>query len=223
MQKSTASAKNGSDVILFVLDGTKKITETDISYITGMQKSCENIIVIVNKTDATTYEKLYPQLAKLNELSFVRDIIPTSAIKGKNIEVLINKILEYLPNGEPFFEQDIYTNKSVKFMVAEIVREKMLWLLQNEIPHGVGVEITSFKEGKTTVIDADIICEKESHKQIVIGKDGQVLKNIGTKSREDIEKLLNSKVFLNLFVKVRKNWRDNSHYVADLGYSTDNE
>ena len=219
MQKSVNSAKAGSDVILVVLDGTKIITESDITFIKSLQSSCENIIVVVNKTDATTYDKLYPQLNKLNGLDFVREIIPTSALKGTNIDVLLNAIKRFIPQGEQFYDQDIYTDKTLKFMVAEIIREKALWLLQNEIPHGIGVDIVKFEEGNIVNIDADIVCEKQTHKQIIIGKGGQTLKNIGTKARVDIEKLLNQKVFLNLFVKVRKNWRDNSYYVNDLGYN----
>lgn len=220
MQKSAMGAKSGSDVIVFVLDGTKKITNDDIVYITSLKSSCENIIVVVNKTDATTMVKLYPQLAKLNDLTFVKEIIPTSAVDGKNIDVLLNKIKQFLPEGVPYYEDDIYTDKTVKFMVAEIIREKTLWLLQDEIPHGVGIDISKFEEGTTlTKIDADIVCEKQSHKIIIIGANGQSLKNIGTKARVDIEKLLGTKVYLNLFVKVRKDWRNNSFYVNDLGYN----
>ena len=104
-------------------------------------------------------------------------------------------------------------------MVAEIIREKALWLLQNEIPHGIGVEIAKFEEGGVVKIDADIICEKQTHKQIIIGAGGEMLKNIGTKSRLDIEKLVGKKVYLNLFIKVRKDWRNNSYYVNYLGYT----
>lgn len=218
MQKSAKKAKEGSDVIVYVLDGTKKITDYDINQIKGLKNVCDNVFVVVNKTDLTNYEKLYPQLAKLNELSFVKEIIPTSAKKGFNIELLLNKIKFFIPEGPAYFDTDVYTDKSIKFMVAEIIREKALWLLQDEIPHGIGIEILNYEDKKLVTIDADIICEKKSHKQIIIGENGQRLKDIGTRARKDIENLVGKKVFLNLYVKVRENWRDNNFYVTDLGY-----
>lgn len=224
MQKSVNYSKAGVDVIIAVLDGTKKISEHDIAFIESLNKNQTNIIVVVNKTDATSFERLYPQLNKLNQLHFVKHIIPTSALKGKNINVLIEKIKEFLPEGEKYYDEEIYTDKTEKFMVAETIREKTLWLLQEEIPHGIAVEILKFEETDEIVnIDADIICEKQSHKQIIIGADGAMLKKIGTKSREDIEKFMFKKVFLKIFVKVRTNWRNNSFYISDLGYNDKNE
>ena len=117
-----------------------------------------------------------------------------------------------------YFDDDAYTDKSVKFLASEIIREKALWLLQAELPHGIAIEITSFKEGEIYEIDADIITEKASHKQIIIGKNGAMLKNIGTKARLDIEKLVGHRVMLKLFVKVREDWRDSSGSVKSFGY-----
>ncbi len=223
MQKSVSSAKAGSDVILYVLDGTKPIGNADLVAIEQLKSACENIIVVVNKTDATTYERLYPQLGKLNGLSWVKDIIPTSAKDGRNMELLLKTIQKFIPVGEPFYDEDMYTNQTEKFMVSELIREKALWLLQDEIPHGIGVEILKFEEGDVVSIDADIICEKQTHKQIIIGAKGEMLKDIGTRARLDMEKLLGKKVYLNLFVKVRKDWRNNNYYIHDLGYHSDNE
>lgn len=223
MQKSVSNAKAGSDVILYVLDGTKAISPADLVAIEQLKTACENIIVVVNKTDATSYERLYPQLGKLNGLSWVKDIIPTSAKDGRNMELLLKTIQKFIPFGEPFYDEDMYTNQTEKFMVSELIREKALWLLQDEIPHGIGVEILKFEEGDVVGIDADIICEKQTHKQIIIGAKGEMLKSIGTRARIDMEKLLGKKVFLNLFVKVRKDWRNNNYYIQDLGYKPDNE
>ncbi len=220
MEKAINSAKNDVDVLLYVIDGTKKINTNVIDNLNKYSQGIKNIILIVNKIDDTTYEKLYPELAKCNSLENVKDIIPVSALKGKNIDEVIKVIKKYLHDEIKYFDDDVYTDKSIKFLVAEIIREKALWLLQDELPHGLAVEITSFKEGGTLCeINADIITEKSSHKQIIIGKNGIMLKNIGTKARIDIEKLVGQKVMLQLFVKVRENWRESGSSVRAYGYN----
>ena len=176
--------------------------------------------LIVNKIDDTTYEKLYPELNKCNELEGIKDIVPISALKGKNINELIKVIKSYLNDGVRYFDDDIYTDKSIKFLTAEIIREKSLWLLQDELPHGIAIDIIRFDDtADICEIDADIILEKSSHKQIVIGKNGSMLKNIGIKSRVDIEKLVGKQVMLKLFVKVREDWRHSSNTLKSLGYN----
>lgn len=220
MNKAITTAKKDVDVLLYVIDGTKKINEHTLSTLNKYTKDVKNIILVVNKVDDTTYEKLYPELNKLNTLEGIRDIVPVSALKGKNIDELIKVIKGYLTDNVRYYDEDIYTDKSVKFLVAETIREKALWLLQDELPHGVAIEIVRFVEGdKLTEIDADIIIEKASHKQIIIGKSGQMLKNIGMKSRLEIEKLLGTKVMLKLFVKVREDWRHKDSVLKSLGYN----
>ncbi len=215
MDKSIGESMQGVDVLVIVLDGSKKIRPDDVEFVKKYDKS--NTILVVSKIDDTTFNKLYPQLAVFNDLKNIKDIIPLSSFNGKNIDVLLEKIKEKLPEGERYFDEDSYTDKSVKFMVSEIIREKMLWKLNDEIPHGVAVEIVSFKEKKeVAVISANIICEKQSHKQIIIGAKGQMLKEIGTKSRLEIEKLLGKRVSLDLFVKVREDWRENGSFVNNL-------
>lgn len=218
MAKAINSAKNDVDVLLYVVDGSKKITDAIIDTLNKYSSGIENIILVVNKIDDTTYEKLYPELAKCNNLTNVKDIVPVSAMKGKNINEVIKVIKKYLKDDIKYFDDDAYTDKSVKFLASEIIREKALWLLQAELPHGIAIEITSFKEGEIYEIDADIITEKASHKQIIIGKNGAMLKNIGTKARLDIEKLVGHRVMLKLFVKVREDWRDSSGSVKSFGY-----
>ena len=220
MDKAINSAKNDVDVLLYVIDGTKKISSQVIENLNKYSKGINNIILIVNKIDDTTYEKLYPELAKCNNLDNVKDIIPVSALKGKNISEVIKVIKKYLNDDVQYFDTDIYTDKSTKFLVSEIIREKALWLLQDELPHGLAIEITSYKESdKICEIDADIITERASHKQIIIGKNGSMLKNIGSKARVDIEKLLNCQVMLKLFVKVRENWRESGSSIKAYGYN----
>ncbi len=215
MDKSINEGMQGVDVLVIVLDGSKKIRPDDIEFVKKYDKS--NTILVISKIDDTTFNKLYPQLAVFNDLKNIKDIIPLSSFNGKNIDVLLEKIKEKLPEGERYFDEDSYTDKSVKFMVSEIIREKMLWKLNDEIPHGVAVEIISFKEKKeVAVISANIICEKQSHKQIIIGSKGSMLKEIGTKSRLEIEKLLGKRVSLDLFVKVREDWRENGSFVNNL-------
>lgn len=220
MNKAINTAKKDVDLLLYVIDGTKKINEHTLSTLNKYTKDVKNIVLVVNKVDDTTYEKLYPELNKLNALEGIKDIVPVSALKGKNIEELLKVIKSYLTDNVKYYEDDIYTDKSVKFLVGEAIREKALWLLQDELPHGIAIEIIRFEEGgKLAEIDADIIIEKPSHKQIVIGSKGQMLKNIGTKSRIEIEKLLGCKVMLKLFVKVREDWRHKDSVLKSLGYN----
>ncbi|MBQ2864439.1 MAG: GTPase Era [Clostridia bacterium] len=220
MQKSVKSAKAGVDVVLLCVDGGKGIKPKDFDFISSF-KGTQNLMLIITKTDLTNYEKLYPQLAELNKLDYVKSIIPVSSFKGRNIDVVVNEIKKYLTDNVKYFSEDEYTDKSVRFMISELVREKTLWLLQDEIPHGIAVEVVNYDENNAKInIDADIICEKESHKQIIIGKNGSMIKEIGTKARIDIEKLVDKKVFLNLFVKVKAGWRNKQTVIADLGYNT---
>lgn len=221
MSKAITTAKTDVDVILYVVDGSKKITEKTLDNLNKYTGNA-NVVLVVNKIDDTTYVKLYPELTKCNSLNNIKDIVPVSALKSKNLEELIKVIKSYLHEDVKYFDDDVYTDKSIKFLVGEIIREKTLWLLQDELPHGIAIEIARFDESNPVVeIDADIILEKTSHKSIVIGKNGAMLKSIGTKSRLDIEKLLDRKVMLKLFVKVREDWRNSTSTVKSLGYSQD--
>ena len=220
MNKAISTAKQNVDILVYVIDGTKKITDHTIETLNKSTKGIDNVILVVNKIDDTTYEKLYPELSKCNALDGIKDIVPVSALKGKNVNELIKVIKSYLTDGVRYFDEDIYTDKSIKFLTAEIIREKSLWLLQDELPHGIAVDIVRFDDSKDICeIDADIILERASHKQIVIGKNGSMLKNIGIKSRVDIEKLVGKQVMLRLFVKVREDWRHSSTTLKSLGYN----
>ena len=220
MSKAISVAKSDVDLILYVIDATKKITNQTIENLNKYTNNA-NVVLVVNKIDDTTYAKLYPELTKCNNLEHIKDIVPVSAKNLKNLDELIKVIKTYLHEDVKYFDEDIYTDQSIKFLVAEIIREKALWLLQDELPHGIAIEIARFDESHEIVeIDADIILEKASHKPIVIGKNGSMLKNIGTKSRNDIEKLLDRQVMLKLFVKVREDWRNSSNTIKSLGYNS---
>ncbi len=217
MQTSINSAISDVDIVLFLIDGSKKIYEKDVEMVRKFDK--ENVMLIITKTDIAKEELLFPQLEVFNSLENIKDIIPISAHKGKNINLLLKKIKSKLNDNIKYYEDDIYTDKPVSFLVSETIREKLLWRLREEVPHGIAVEIIEFREkAEICVISADIICEKKSHKQIIIGKNGSMLKEIGTLSRVDIEELLKKKVLLQLFVKVREEWRDNKTHLKNLGY-----
>ncbi len=222
MNKYSFSTASDVDVLIVMIDGSKKIGEDEIKFIKRFEKN-DNLILVVSKTDLTNFEKLYPSLAKLNELSFLKDIIPISSHKNRNIDVLIDSVLKLLPEGkreDAPFDTDMYTDKSVRFMAGEMIREKALYNLQDEIPHGVAVVVYEWEEDDNkALISADIICDKNGHKSIIIGEKGKMLKKIGTEARIDIEKMLGKRVNLNLFVKVRNNWKNNIAILQEIGYN----
>lgn len=218
MEKSIKSALDGVDGVVFMLDATKPFFDELLEQIKTISATVP-VVVAVNKIDDVEYQKLFLKLNKLNDLSNVKDIIPISAKTGKNVDELINCILKILPEGEPLYPTDEVTEISERFLASEIIREKALWLLNQEIPHGIAVLIENFKdEENLTKIDATIYCEKENHKQIIIGKNGAMLKKIGEKARIELEHLMGRKIFLTLWVKVDKKWRDNDIQTTNLGY-----
>ena len=219
MTTATEGATVDVDAIIIVLDATK-INNEDLKIISKYEKVKCPVFLVVNKIETTNFEKMYPVLAKLNEFKFIKKFITTSAVRKINIEELENEIVSCLPEGQPFYPANEYTDKSTRFLCAEIIREKALLYLQEEIPHGIAIDIMTFEEGKKVIkINANIITESERHKQIIIGKNGSMIKHIGMQARIDIEQLTDSKVMLDLFVKVRKDWKDDSLALADLGFS----
>lgn len=220
MMKSVRRAREGVDVVLYVCDAGRFLQEKDIEMLQKLITDGNNVIIAVNKTDEVTDEKIASIFVKLKELDGARSIVPISALKGRNVDVLLDEILKCIPEGEMLFPEDMYTDKTERFLVGEFIREKALRFLSDEIPHGIGVEIKKFSERENGLVDveADIICERESHKGIVIGKGGEMLKKILTSARRDMEELLGTKVFLKGFVKVKADWRDNEKILSQLGY-----
>lgn len=206
MMKSVRSAISGVDLILYLLDGTKEVDDEEIEYIKHLQTPT---IIVRTKIDLK------------GQKEFKSDF-EVSSLTGKNIFELKELILSKLPEYEEehyIYDKDYYTDKSVKFLISEEIREKALNLLHQEVPHGVAVEIIRFDEREDIVgIDADIICEQERHKGMIIGKGGSVLKNIGSQAREFAEDLLGKTVVLKLFVKVEKDWRNKLQKIKNLGY-----
>ena len=220
MEKSIQKSLEGIDLILYILDGTKRFGAEELEEISAFCRGKTPVAVLVSKVDDTTFEKLYPELAKLNSLQNVVDIIPFSSFNGKNLDVIVETIKKFMPQSPAMFPTDTVTDVSERFIASEIVREKALWLLQQEIPHGIAVEIEKFEQKKDlTKISATIFCEKENHKRIIIGSNGATLKKIGEESRKDIERMISGKVFLELWVKVKEHWRDSDILTSNLGYN----
>ena len=223
MMKNVRTVVSGVDVILYIVDGTR-FKEEENDYIKKLTDTAPTIVGI-SKVDAGSYEKIYPIISSLGKNKDIKAIIPFSSYKNRNLDEVIKEILKILPEQDTKnfeFDEDMYTDKSVRFMAAEIIREKALLLLNEELPHGLAINVTKFDEQENIAyIDVDIICERESHKSIVIGKHGSKIKEIATRARADIEEMLGKKVMLECFVKVRKNWRDVESEIEDLGYKLD--
>lgn len=218
MMQSAKEAREGVDAVLAVVDG-QKIGGGDRAILEDIQRmNCPKFLA-VNKIDIVTPEKLMPQLAELNDFSFDQ-IFSVSARTGKNIDILLQKLIEAMPEGPKYFPDDMITDQPERVLCAEIIREKALLNLRDEIPHGIGVEMLQIKKvsANLTEIHANVYCERESHKSIIIGKQGAMLKKIGSDARIDIERLLGTKVMLQLWVKVRLDWRNRAGDLRTLGY-----
>ena len=216
MRKQSAISKGEVDIVLIVLDAGRVSTE-DFKLIERYENSGMKTIVVINKTDKVKPDKVFPILEKLNSYAFVDKFVSLSALTKKNVEYLKSDILSMLPEGEPLFDREIYTDRPLRFMVSEIIREKALLFLQEEIPHGIAAIVDTFEDKKTLVkVAATIIVSSPNHKSIVIGAGGEMLKKIGSAARRDIEKLTDKKVLLELFVRVEKNWVESGSFVGDI-------
>lgn len=212
------------DAVVYMVDDSDKIGPGDLFILEQLQNIKTPVILVVNKVDLIPPELYVKIVNNYKPYTFIKEIISISALNAKNIELLMKHIKVFMPNGPMYYPGDILTDQPEKAVVAEMIREKLLHYLDDEIPHGVAVEIESFKERKNQeMIDirATIICERDSHKGIIIGKNGRKLKGIGKSSREEIEKLLGTKVFLELWVKVRPGWRDSDTFLKNFGYKRD--
>lgn len=217
MMFAAREAKDGVDAVLFVTDG-QHISSPEMMQ-EALQMRCPKFLA-VNKVDLCSHEDLMPQMQKLNDLGF-DEVVPVSARTGKNMDVLWQLIAKAMPEGPQYFPDDMITDQPEQVLVSEIVREKALRNLSEEIPHGVGVEMLSMKALSPSLMEihANVYCEKESHKAIIIGKHAAMLKKIGSEARVDIERLLGTKVMLQLWVKVREDWRNKPGDLKTLGYT----
>ena len=208
------------DVILWLVEPTNFIGAGERHIIEQLKKVKSPVILVINKTDTVKKEAVLTFIDTYRrELDF-QEIVPVSALKGHNTDELVKCILKYLPYGPAYYDEDTVTDQPMRQIVAELIREKALRLLEDEIPHGIAVTIESMREkGKICHIEATVICERESHKGMIIGKGGQMLKKIGAAARQDVEKLLEMQVNLKLWVKVKKDWRDSDFLLKNYGYN----
>ena len=222
MMKNVRSAIGGAMVNVYLMDCTKTIKDEELDYVKKLADTETPLIVALTKIDMKRFEDALPLIAKLSEIKKIKEIVPISSFKQKNIDELIKQILKFVPSSKEKkfeFSEDEYTDKSLRFIASEIIREKALYNLNDEIPHGISVVIVKFQEKSVLcIIEADIVCERESHKSIIIGKKGLMLKKIGESSRQELEQLVDNQVLLKLFVRTKKNWRDNANLLSDFGY-----
>lgn len=212
---------NEVDAVLWLVEPSTFIGAGERHIAEQLNQSATPVILVINKIDTVKKEEILTFIDAYKDICNFAEIIPVSALKGENTEELKNLIFQYLPEGPKYYEEDTITDQPERQIVAELIREKALRKLNDEIPHGIAVSIDSMKErkkGNIIDIDATIVCERDSHKGIIIGKQGSMLKAIGTQARMEIENLLDMKVNLKLWVKVKKDWRDSDFLMKNYGY-----
>ena len=208
------------DVILWLVEPSNFIGAGEQHIIEQLKKTKTPVILVINKIDMVKKEEILTFIDTYRKQLDFQEIVPVSALKGDNTETLISCIMKYLPYGPAFYDEDTITDQPMRQIVAELIREKALRSLDEEIPHGVAVSIESMKYRKNICdIEATIVCERDSHKGIIIGKGGSMLKKIGSTARPDIEDLLEMQVNLQLWVKVKKDWRDSDFLLKNFGYN----
>ena len=224
MMKSDDAATEGEDVMIYMISADKRPDDRDDAVIARYAAAKTPFLLVVNKCDRVEEKDIFSLIERYKDIDGIDAIIPISALKGKGVDEISSMLVRLLPEGERYYSEDLYTDRSERFMVSEIVREKALRFLGDEVPYGIGVAVNKFEEREDGLveIDCDVICEKQAHKAIVIGKGGEKIKKISTEARRDIESLLGTRVFLNLYVRVKQDWRDSGTVLGDLGYGKKN-
>ncbi|NLV63439.1 MAG: GTPase Era [Clostridiaceae bacterium] len=222
MLKSAMSTLEGVDVIVYIVEATDKtIGYGDSKIIEILREVNTPVLLLINKIDLVEKQVLLPLIEAYSQSMDFEQIIPVSATDAATREIVMSEVVKLLPDGEPYFPADMLTDQPERVLVQEIIREKILNLISEEVPHGVGIEIISFKEKEEKdllEIHANIYCEKDSHKGIIIGKNGEMLKKIGTYARQDAENILDRRIYLKLWVKTKDDWRNNDYMLNQLGY-----
>lgn len=208
------------DVILFLVDATQSLGTGDKFVLDRIKNSNKDVILVINKIDKIEKEKLLKIIDEYKELHDFKEIIPVSALKKDNIKDLIKTLKKYLPDSVQFYDKDTITNKSMEFLIGEIVREKVFELTEEEIPHSITCYIENIEKNKNNyVLNGVIVVDRDSVKRIIIGKQGSKIKEIGIRARKDIEELLGKTVYLELYVKTIKKWRDKEKYLMEFGFN----
>ncbi|MBQ9151059.1 MAG: GTPase Era [Clostridia bacterium] len=219
MVKAADSSMREADAVVLVVDTGKEISQVEENVIAYLKKSGIPAVLALNKIDQVRREELAVTISRYAEKHEFAAFVPISARSGKNVPELLDECAKFLEESPWFFPEDMITDQPERQIAAEIIREKILRTLNKEVPHGTAVVIEEFTDEKTMVrIRAEIFCEKASHKGIIVGKNGASLKLIGSYAREDLEKMLGTKVYLNLWVKVKENWRESARTVSNFGY-----
>jgi GTP-binding protein Era len=218
MNSMAYSASHDVDAVILVVNSALPFGSGD-EYLYDHLRIKAPLFIVFNKIDETTIQKIEPLKEKYRQLYPDATFIETVATEKVNIDLLVKKIIDVLPEGPEYYPSDMMTDRDITFRISEIIREKILKLLKEEVPHSIAVQVTSFKsERKETVIESSILVEKDSQKAIVIGKGGQMIKKIGINSRREIERIVSNHVVLELIVKVKEDWRDNEKLLNELGY-----
>ena len=208
------------DIVCFLIDGKQKLGKGDLFILERLKKINKPVILIINKIDGMTKDEIFLKIKEYKDLYDFKEIIPLSALKNKNTEELIKTLKKYLKDEIKYFEDGTITNRSLKFMISEIIREKILNLTKEEVPHSVTCLVEKIKTNKDkNIINAVIIVDRDSLKKIIIGKNGDMIKKIGSLARKDIEDLLKTKVYLELYVKTIDKWRDREKYLNELEFN----
>src|SRR6267154_3333722 len=221
MMVEVREALEGCDVVLLIMDATRKLDQRDEFAIQMLKHSSTKVCLVLNKVDLLRggKSKLLPLIEEYKKLYQFHQIIPISALKRDGLDILLKEVKEALPAGPPYFPPDQITDQPARFMAAEIIRERVLVETEEELPYATTVIVESFEEGaRLTRVSATIYCEREGQKGILIGKKGQMLKRIGTSARLQIERMMGTKVFLELYVKVQPNWRESRGFVEELDW-----
>ncbi|MCL2774405.1 MAG: GTPase Era [Oscillospiraceae bacterium] len=221
MAKSAKSAISDVDAVVLMIEPVAKISSVEREVMEKTKSGKIPLILAINKIDTISKDKILEVIQVYSQEYEFSAILPISAMTGDGVDLVLGEINEYLVDADEFFfPEDMITDQPERQIASEIIREKALRLLTEEVPHGVGVSIEEFKENKNLIsIRAEIFCERESHKRIIIGKKGEMIKKIGTYAREDLEKFFETKIYLDLWVKVKENWRDKQSILANLGYN----
>ncbi len=209
-----------TDIILFLVDATESLGKGDMFVIDKLKNVSKPVILVINKVDRISKEDIFKKIIEYKDLYEFSDIVPLSALKNDNVKELINVVKTYLTDEIQYYGKDDVTNKSLEFLMAEIVREKVMNLTEQEVPHSITCLTQAVEVGKTSyTIYIDIIVDRDSLKKIVIGKQGNMIKEIGIRARKDLEKLLNKNIYLELRVKTVKDWRDKEKYLNEYGFN----